>query len=718
MEDYREAIAKLKQGTALNYHNIYYQAVLNLMGETENPLVLSGAVYNENIMAPVHIQAQDAVACYNLYFNKLLLSYLFGDFSQALENAKTGLNYLDAVVSSAFVPLFTFYHSLTLIAALPGAAKAEQKRLKRQVQANQKKMRKWGKFAPMNYLHKYYLVAAELSRLEGKDMAAMDEYDQAIALAKENEYVNEEALAHELAAKFYLAKGKEAIASTYMENARYCYQRWGAQAKVKDLEQKYPRLLSRSSSRGRGPLSATTSTDPISTGSSASETLDLATVMKASQAISGEIILDKLLAKLMTIAIQNAGAQKGTLILNDGGKLQIEATGVADGVVEVLQSIPVEDNPSLPLGIINYVSRTAEDVVLSNATQEGIFIADPYIVQNQPKSILCAPILNQGKLAAIVYLENNLTIGAFTTERVEVVKILSAPAAISIENALLYRTLEEKVKQRTAQLAAANQEISALNEMLKSENVRMAAELDVTRRLQQMILPKEAELEQITGLDIAGFMEPADEVGGDYYDVLNYDGRIKIGIGDVTGHGLESGMLMIMVQTAVRTLLANNETDPIKFLNTVNRTIYDNVNRMKTDKNLTLCLLEYEDGVLHLTGQHEEMILVRANGEASTIDTIGLGFPIGLESDITDFIAEAKIELNSGDMVVLYTDGITEAENIDGVMYEQERLIEVVKRHWQQSAAEIRQAAIDDLRQHIGEQKVFDDITLVVIKQK
>ncbi|MBE9563491.1 MAG: response regulator, partial [Proteobacteria bacterium] len=189
---------------------------------------------------------------------------------------------------------------------------------------------------------------------------------------------------------------------------------------------------------------------------------------------------------------------------------------------------------------------------------------------------------------------------------------------------------------------------------LKEENLRMTAELEVSRRLQQMLLPKDEELEAINNLDISGFMEPADEVGGDYYDVLQHSGRILFAIGDVTGHGLESGALAIMVQSAVRALLADNETDPVKFLSAINEVIYHNVARMNTEKNLTLALLNYQNGELYLSGQHEEIIVVR-NGELELIDTIDLGFPIGLDDNITDFIAEAKIPLNKGDVVVLYT---------------------------------------------------------------
>ncbi len=253
---------------------------------------------------------------------------------------------------------------------------------------------------------------------------------------------------------------------------------------------------------------------------------------------------------------------------------------------------------------------------------------------------------------------------------------------------------------------------------LKDENMRLAAEVEVVKKMQQMVLPKPLELESVTDLEIAGFMEPADEVGGDYYDILPNQSGIKIGIGDVTGHGLESGIVMLMAQTAVRTLQESNQTDPVQFMDILNRTIYRNVQRINPYLYLTLSVLDYAEGNLKIMGQHEEIIVVRQSGEVEKIDTINLGFPIGLEEEISEFIAQEQVPLNSGDVVVLYTDGITEAFNLNQDEYGLERLCEQVKFNCEKSAREIKQAVIADVRRHIGKQKVFDDITLVVLKKK
>ncbi|NQE32290.1 AAA family ATPase [Microcoleus asticus] len=729
-----EVAYQTKQEAYIHWAKIYMQAILNLADQVENQCYLIGEVYDEQKMIPVHLESGDRTALMHAYSHKVILCYLFEEFQKAVENADRFEEYSANATSFFILPVVYLYDMLARLALYPNSSETEREEILTKVAAKQEKMETWAKQAPMNYLHKFYLVEAERDRVLGNDKDAREYYDKAIILARENEYLNEEALAYELAGRFYLARNQNHVARHYLQDAHYAYQRWGAVAKVKDLEARYPQFLALQSLSSTRTDTENNIINPITTtGSSSGEALDFAAVMKASQAISGEIVLEQLLNQVMKTAIENAGAQKGFLILDKGGNWAIEAEAALEcDRITIMQSIPVDSVdpatgiPLLSTAIVNYVARSHENVVLNNATDEGQFTRDSYITATQPKSILCTPLLNQGKLGGILYLENNLAIGAFTSERVETLKIIAAQAAISIENASLYeqleeynRTLEQKVEDRTAQLAQANAEILVLNDRLKVENLRMSAELDVTRRLQQMILPQQQELESIEGLEIAAFMEPADEVGGDYYDVLNHGGKATIGIGDVTGHGLESGVLMIMAQTAIRTLLVHNETDPVKLLQTVNQTLFDNVERMNCGKSMSLSLLEYRgDNILRLSGQHEEVIVVRSSGEVEQIDTMELGFPIALEPDIADFIATTEIQLNSGDVVVLYTDGITEAFDMNKDEYGIEPLIEVVVLNREQSATEIKQAIIDDLRRYIGEQKVFDDITLVVIKQK
>jgi len=724
MESVNKTLLRLAQGGTITYYRPLQQTVLNLQGKVKQPSRLKGTVYDSEKAFSTLQQGNNRSAIFYSAFCELMLAYLFRDYEKAQASAKRAEEYQDGSPGSVHVAYFYFYDSLIQAALCADVSVEKQAKMLNKIANNQEKLKFVALHAPMNFQHKYDLVEAEKSKVLGQ-LEVFDLYEKAIAGARKNEYIQEEALAYELAAKFYLGRSMEKIAQTYMTEAHYRYQQWGALAKVRDLEERYPQFLVSKTTPAMNAEFTISATRMVSHSTKgASEWLDLNSIMKAAQTLSGEIVLSQLLEKMMHIVIENAGAETGFLLLNQQDNWFIEASGqVNSNEINVLQSLSIENQP-IAQTIIQYVERTQEHVVLNHATQEGQFTRDPYIKKQHPKSVLCAPLINQGKLSGLLYLENNLTTGAFTPEHLEVLKVLSSQLAISIENALLYRTLEQKVLERTAQLAQrtdqlaqANEEITALNEQLQSENLRMSAELNVSRRLQKMLLPSEKELEAIDGLDIAGFMEPAAEVGGDYYDVLQHNGRILFGIGDVTGHGLESGALAIMVQSSIRTLLALNETDPVKFFSALNQMVFHNVQRMGAEKSLTLALVDYQQNQLYLSGQHEDIIVVR-QGTVELIDTFDLGFPIGLEPDIADFVKATQVSLNAGDVVVLYTDGITEAENQSKEYYGLERLCQIVQHNWLRTAEEIQQAVIDDVRQFIAEQKVYDDITLLVLKQQ
>ncbi len=492
---YSEAINQYEQALALRWIELVRQPVLKLRRRMQHPCHFFSQSYDEQLMLSLYQKEKDIQSIHFLYLHKLTLSYLFQDYEQAIECAAKAEEHSSVAMGSYSIVILYFYESLAELALFPDAQEAEQKLILEKVTANQKKMEHWVHHAPMNFLHKFYLVKAEYNRVLGNNSEAREYYDQAIALAQENEYLNEEALAYELAGRFYLARNQNHIARHYLQDAHYAYQRWGAQAKVKDLEERYPQFLATTSSQAtRTPLTTSTS------GSSSSEALDLATVIKASQALAGEIVLSKLLQKLMKITIENAGAQKGFLILNEKGNWVIEAVGKVDtdrealassqsSEVSVLQSIPINSVepstqiPFLSTAIINYVANTQENVVLHDATNEGQFTNDPYIVTTKPQSLLCIPLLHQGKLSGILYLENNLTTGAFTPERVETLKILSAQAAISIDNAYLYEqledyshTLEIKVDERTQELQEKNTTLGATLQKLKATQDQIIAQ--------------------------------------------------------------------------------------------------------------------------------------------------------------------------------------------------------------------------------------------------
>ncbi|MDV2994905.1 MAG: Serine/threonine-protein kinase PknD [Chroococcidiopsis sp. SAG 2025] len=448
---YSKAIGQIRRENPSNWIAMLWQTILNLLGRSENPSRLIGSIYDEEQALSHAIAVKDGIEIRYFYLNKLILCYLFGDDRQAAQTAVSARQHFEEVTAITVLPLFCFYHSLVLLNLSLDASSSEKEAWLSCVSTNQEKMQKWAEYAPMNYLHKYHLVEAEKARVLGQFLEAEEFYERAISGASEHEFIQEEALAYELAAKHYLARGREKFAQTYMKEAHYCYERWGALAKVKDLESRYPQFFPQSSRAYPTSVPTTSGT----TYNNSPIALDLAAVLKASQAISREIELEQLLRSLMQILIQNAGAQTGYLILENAGEWAIEASGELSHVdgenvdtTQLLQSIPTANR--LPETIINCVIRTHESVILNDATREGIFINDPYIQQHQTKSIFCLPLLNQAKLVGVLYLENQLAIGAFTTERSQVLHLLSTQAAIAIENAKLYSKLcegESRMKQ-------------------------------------------------------------------------------------------------------------------------------------------------------------------------------------------------------------------------------------------------------------------------------
>ena len=474
---YCNTLLQLNQVAPANWCRIYWQSTLNLLEVDSNPISLSGEAFKEEELLPVLISANDLWALYFFHLFKLILSYLFEDAESAQNHTSKIGSYLTATPGLASEAAFYFYDSLIALAALSSEAE-EASVLFERVEENQKSLQQhWAQYAPMNHQHKVDLVEAEKCRVLGQKLEALELYDLAIARAKANEYIQEEALGNELAAKFYLDWGKKTIAEAYMQEAYYCYARWGAKAKTDQLEEKYPQLLAPILQQTKAPLKIgktveATQTLGSATSSSSSSVLDLGSAIKASQAISSEISLDVLLSQFMQIVLENAGADKGALILNQSGTW-VEVARSANGKTQ-LENIPLEEADSLPLSIINTVKRSQETLIINELAQEKNFAGDPYLIQEQPISLFCSPILHQGQHRGILYLENNLTAGAFTPDRIELLNLLSAQAAISLENAQLYNNLEQKVKERTAELSDALENLKATQKQLV-ESEKMAA---------------------------------------------------------------------------------------------------------------------------------------------------------------------------------------------------------------------------------------------------
>ncbi|MEO6862183.1 MAG: AAA family ATPase [Microcoleus sp.] len=448
MGKYMKLMQQFQLEQAVQYMSISRQTALNLRGQSVEPCHLVGESLNEVETLPALIEAKSFLLVCLIYNAKAQLNFLFKNYVEALDNSRLFEKHEEAAAAFYVVSISNFYYSLSLLALFPQAGKGEQKQYLKKVIQLQKKMKNWADCAPMNYQHKYDLVAGETARVLGKNTEAMGLYDRAISGASKNGFIQEEALAYELAGEFYQSLGKHIIFPAYVTKAYYAYIRWGALAKVKDLELRYPFLVAQTRTTETPILNITSTTTGNTTSSSLSDLLDLATFIKSAQAINGEIVLEKLLTKLIKIILENAAAQKVVLLLIKNDILCIEATGsFAEDKVTLLPSIPVENRQDVPLSVINYVHRSQKHLVLDNATVAEPFNADAYIRKYQPKSILCLPIIYQSQRRGIIYIENALTVGAFTAERVEVFKVLVSQVAIAVENAGLYAREQEKSQQ-------------------------------------------------------------------------------------------------------------------------------------------------------------------------------------------------------------------------------------------------------------------------------
>ena len=482
MKESIEVIQKLNQERTLFNMKFHRQFVLNLMGYADDRTILTGESFNEDEMLPFLIKANDVVSRGAFITNKTIISYMFGMDEAALSYAVELENYKRTLLGLIYLPLVCFYSSLIFLSNVPSSNRRRRMLYLRKAEKNQKAMKKWASHAPANHLHKWYLVEAERFRVSGRDRLAISHYDKAIEIARENEYLIEEALSNELAAKYYYLAGSLRTAKVYMSEASQLYKKWGAFAKTEYLKEKYPDLLSVKSDdavkeNGVRDLK-------VKTGNILSDKLDLASILKASNAISCEIHLGKLLEKLMNIVLTNAGAQKGFLLLTEGEELYLEGEAyVKDEEVAVLQHMPVLKIKDIAQLIINYVLRTSETVVINDASNEKIFANDDYIKASSPKSIFCMPLIYQNRISGILYLENNIAIGAFTPERLRMLEMLTGEIVISIENAKLYknlqeynRTLEEKVKIRTEEISQKNEQLNIQKEELGEtlKNLRLS----------------------------------------------------------------------------------------------------------------------------------------------------------------------------------------------------------------------------------------------------
>ncbi|MCB1168240.1 MAG: GAF domain-containing protein, partial [Leptospiraceae bacterium] len=444
MAAFARGIHRLKQASPEFLQHILYQATRNFRTVLDRPWDLDGDIYNEGIERPKHEAANDKSVLFTLYVTRLLLAVYFRNFEKARELAGLAQPYMEGGLGTTYVPLFYFLDS---VAWLQGPNRLQGLRRARK---NQRKLRKWKKGSPRYFSPKYLLIQAEIARVQKSEVQAAQYYEQ--ALEEIGGHVPMQALASEMAARFYLGSGQRRAAEGLLTIARAAYERWGAESKAKALLKEFPTIRGAIRTQSVTSTSATT-VDTSSSGSDTGSQLDLDSVLKASRAISGEIVLSRLLERLMEILIESAGATRGALLLaSDDEQLFVHARGSVEKRSEgesTRTSIEDSDNApeplvqsNLPAQAIQYCARIRETISFDEKNRSDPFQSDANFQIRKPRSAMAAPLVDQGRLRGIVYLENDLAAGAFTPDRVELVAMLASQAAVSIDNARLYQNLE------------------------------------------------------------------------------------------------------------------------------------------------------------------------------------------------------------------------------------------------------------------------------------
>ncbi|NJM47748.1 MAG: AAA family ATPase [Alkalinema sp. RU_4_3] len=465
LQDFQAKIASLDAISAVNY-NAIHQFALSIWLQ---PLTNAPDFFANSIdLARQTPEILSGFGFSTFCFHQLILYYTFGEYEKAIEIVDQAPQFMPNLVSTVIAVVVDFYGALTLLANFLWLNSELQSQHLQRIANHIERLEFAALHAPMNHQHKLLLVKAERSRVLGQIPEAMQFYEQAIDLAGVHGYIQEKAIACERAAEFYAAISQPAIAQMYLQKAYEVYRSWGARLKVETMEAQYPELRS---------LNLETTIASGSSTTASHETIDLTTVIQASQLLAGEMVLDRLIEKLMDLVRENAGAQKVVFISKVGEHLTIEACLNADEMMPA-KAVDVAQYRMFSQALVNYVIRTKEALVLDDATVDRRFKDDRYVRESQPMSVVVVPLLQQREVTGLLYLENNVTAGAFTRDRCEVLGVIAAQAAISLENAKLYATMENRINQRTQELSTALEQLqTAQIRLIQSEKMSSLGQL-------------------------------------------------------------------------------------------------------------------------------------------------------------------------------------------------------------------------------------------------
>jgi predicted ATPase/GAF domain-containing protein/tRNA A-37 threonylcarbamoyl transferase component Bud32 len=668
-EGIRDTIVQLKQSIMVSPIIVEMTFSENLLGKHPKPAVLDLDL--DGLFEKFQEDTKKVFFC-QANIKRIILAYLFDEYADILAYIKAVEDSWKHITSpltfmTSDIHFYIPLAYLQLCTRTP--ANDRGKKYLNKARKSIKKMAELAEFGPVNFLHKYYLMQAEFYRVTGKSRQAAEYYEQAIEKAYENEYINEAALANELAAKFHIQSNQHKLAAIYLMEARGCYSKWGAIAKVKHLDETYPKYLSQ-------PMSMPGSTRMTQTISSAStessgDFLDVKSILKASQTLSGEVQLKGLLEKMMQILIENAGAQKSVLIQDDGERLLIQAEGDSDGVTGILRALPVEESGKVPLSVINYVARGKQISVFDNLSKDTHYSTDKYIQEHQPQSAVCVPILSKGELFAIIYLENNLVEGAFTPARLEILNMLSSQIAISVENTQLYEQLEEKVRQRTIALRQAHEQLEKNHEALEESHRKISDSVNYASRIQEAVLPTPEFLAKLLPQHFILY-RPCSVVSGDFYWVKQVDHHIIAVAADCTGHGVPGALVsmlgMAFLNEIVPKLAVQSQLTAANILNSLRNEVIialkqrGKLSEQKEGMDIALCVIDPINKQLQYAGAHNPLYITK---DHQLVEVKADRMPIAISRKEQPF-TNHDMSFQSGDMIYLFSDGYADQNRDHG----------------------------------------------------
>lgn len=621
-----------------------------LMGQTRSMNSLSDDRFSQEAIEESLQGSRNTPNRAAYHILRMQVHFCFGDLGAAAACRERAADDLHGVFGQVIQPSYYLYAALVDVALAregikPGGTKPVR------LGAAIRKFRKWSRHCPENYSCKLQLLLAEQASSRGRRAHALELYGRAIAEALSSGLLWDTALAQQLAGEHLLRNGNEPLAMILFSEAHDSWGRLGSLALVRRLEQRFPNLRSRRFFRQRGLLETGDVRVQTVSSETTARTIDLAAVVKASQAISSEIVQDRLALNLLGIVLENAGAQRGLLILQEDANLFLEAEADVENREARLRRMPLEQVSDVPRSLIHFVARTGEHVVVDDVRTDKRFSADPYFGGRLPVAILCAPIVSKARLIGIVYLENRVLTGAFTPDRLELLSILCSQAAVSIENARLYARMEERVLERT-------NTIQEQKKILEERNREMDEQIQLAQEIQESLLPQ--AIPDIKGASVAFRYVPMLGIGGDFVDLQYSEEEHRLGffISDVSGHGVPAALLASMVKMSL-SVWPGLRGQPSRTLEALHAALRGKL----ADHFLTaaVCSLDLKTGeLLAATAGHPPLFIVRKTGEIETVRPRGR-----LIVDMVPTIGARDFQatLLAGDKVLLYTDGLVETRN-------------------------------------------------------